>query len=370
MRPGRWRFHLCPHRDLIRQEGRHPITPFLLPFPPVCISTFHSSLLLFCTAPAPSPASFLSPSHSPAWGAQCQAWPLEERNLRRASQSPRGGSSGNAPSAGARTRFSLCYFFLTAAPRLVGLGAGDLSGESSLPRSAEGGTVRILAAGTLGGWGAGVCAKRLNPALPGSPPPFAPGLEVPGVQLAPKKGPRSFYLPIPSRPWIQDDTSHTNTIPSRGRYSGAPCALELQLGVRFRARPGLEPPARGLRSPPRPPGPAALALEPSPPRGALSLPSFAGEFLWINKSVCSFGFVLFFFCSLLLNLPPRSSFFFSNFSFPSSFSLSFRSLSFLTLSLPLFCLFLYLPFLFWPFLCLWVPGFLWVSLEGPFAVPG
>lgn len=61
VKPGRERSHLCPPRDLIRLKGTSPR-------PPIRISTFHSALLLFCTAPAASPASFsasfLSPPHS------------------------------------------------------------------------------------------------------------------------------------------------------------------------------------------------------------------------------------------------------------------------------------------------------------------
>lgn len=101
---------------------------------------------------------------------------------------------------------------------------------------------------------------------------------------------------------------------------------------RVLCRPDLERGVRRQHSPPGPPGSEAPELEPWPPRGALPLPS--------NKSVCSFGLLLFslFFCPLLLNLPSRS-FFFPNFPFLSSFSLSFRSLFFIIL-LVLFCIFL------------------------------
>lgn len=141
----------------------------------------------------------------------------------------------------------------------------------------------------------------------------------------------------PPQPRIQNDTpTHTNTIPYRSRYSCAPRALELQLGVGFCARPSLEPPAHRQRSRrdlgvcgpyARTLAAAGRAFTAEPRRGA-----------FVDKqSVCSFGFLLFslIFC-LLLNLPLRSSFF-SNFPIPSSFSLSFRSLFFPTLSLPLFC---------------------------------
>lgn len=50
-------------------QGVMLLNTLALPFPPVRISTFHFSLLLFCTAPVPSPASLsFSLSSSPPSG--------------------------------------------------------------------------------------------------------------------------------------------------------------------------------------------------------------------------------------------------------------------------------------------------------------
>lgn len=123
--------------------------------------------------------------------------------------------------------------------------------------------------------------------------------------------------------------------PHPGTWNPVPRGTRLKARSRWRSRLG-RPGRAGLRP---------FAREPWPPRGALSQPSLAGEFLWINKSICSFGFLLFslFFCPFL-TLPQRS--FCWNVSSPHfpffPFVLLSRSLSASLLSLsfcisPLFC---------------------------------
>lgn len=132
VKPERGRSHLCPPRVLIRLKG----TP---PLPPIRISTFHSALLLFCTAPAASPASFsasfLSPPDSglgsPMPGLAPRASGICAAPLSRCGEAVQEMRPPLAPGRGSRcSTFSSSF---AAVARHTRLGAGVGLGNSPRP---------------------------------------------------------------------------------------------------------------------------------------------------------------------------------------------------------------------------------------------
>lgn len=151
--------------------------------------TPHPSPVPFPPHPTPAPASFSSSFFlSTLWPGDTGAGadPGNGQNLSRVSGSQWEGGSGNAPSAGAGSRFWLRYFFLASVARRTSLDTRSARREFSQGR------LKNEKSELRGRWGSVLSGHSLpttGSRHPASPPPFAPGLKVPGAQCVPKNEP-------------------------------------------------------------------------------------------------------------------------------------------------------------------------------------